>query len=126
MTAQKKKFYRTSGAALLVVLVAYLFRLIGKGKLLSHAVFLSAQLSLYRPVRRLGAVCPAAHCAVAGQAVSDQCLPPACFLDGRPLGQVFYLLAARRDPISMVSVLSAHAICADAGAAHCHVPRQAG
>ena len=43
----------------------------GQGQLLPDAVFLSAQLYLYRPVRRLGAFCPPADRAKAGMQVYD-------------------------------------------------------
>ena len=47
-------------------------------------------------------------------------------MDGSPFGKVFYILAAGCRPLPVVSVLSAHAVCAYAGAADRHVIGKAG
>ena len=65
----------------------------GQGQLLPDAVFLSAQLYLYRPVRRLGAFCPPADRAKAGVQVYDGHRSAAHHMDGSPFGKVFYILA---------------------------------
>ena len=97
-----------------------------QGQLLPDAVFLSAQLYLYRPVRCLGALRPSADRAKAGVQVYDGHRSAAYHLDGSPFGKVFYILAAGRRPLPVVSVLSAHAVCAYAGTADCHVIGKAG
>ena len=96
----------------------------GQGQLLPDAVFLSAQLYLYRSVRRLGALRPSADRAKAGMLVYDGHCDASHHLDGSPFGKVFYILAAGCRPVPVVSVLSAHAVCAYAGAADCHVIRE--
>ena len=95
-----------------------------QGQLLPDAVFLSAQLYLYRFVRRLGALRPPADRAKAGMPVYDGHCGASHHLDGSPFGKVFYILAAGCRPVPVVSVLSAHAVCAYAGAADCHVIRE--
>ena len=97
-----------------------------QGQLLPDAVFLSAQLYLYRPVRHLGAFCPPADRAKAGMQIYDGHCGASYHLDGNPFGEVFYILAAGRRPLPVASVLSAHAVCAYAGAADCHVAGEAG
>ena len=97
-----------------------------QGQLLPDAVFLSAQLYLYRPVRRLGAFCPPADRAKAGMQIYDGHCGASYHLDGSPFGEVFYILAAGRRSLPVVSVLSAHAVCAYAGAADCHVAGETG
>ena len=103
-----------------------LFPNCGQGQLLPDAVFLSAQLYLYRPVRCLGAFCPPADRAKAGVQVYDGHRSAAYHLDGSPFGKVFYILAAGCRPLPVVSVLSAHAVCAYAGTADRHVIGKAG
>ena len=98
----------------------------GQGQLLPDAVFLSAQLYLYRSVRRLGALRPSADRAKAGVQVYDGHRGTAHHMDGSPFGKVFYILAAECRPLPVVSVLSAHAVCAYAGAADRHVIGKAG
>lgn len=98
----------------------------GQGQLLPDAVFLSAQLYLYRSVRRLGALRPSADRAKAGVQVYDGHHSTAHHMDGSPFGKVFYILAAGCRPLPVVSVLSAHAVCAYAGAADRHVIGKAG
>ena len=98
----------------------------GQGQLLPDAVFLFAQLYLYRSVRRLGAFRPSADRAKAGVQVYDGHRSASHHLDGSPFGKVFYILAAGCRPVPVVSVLSAHAVCAYAGAADCHVIRETG
>ena len=98
----------------------------GQGQLLPDAVFLSAQLYLYWLVRRLGALRPSADRAKTGVQVYDGHRGASHHLDGSPLGKVFYILAAGRRPVLVVSVLSAHAVCAYAGTADCHVIGKAG
>lgn len=66
----------------------------GQGQLLPDAVFLSAQLYLYRSVRRLGALRPSADRAKAGVQVYDGHRSTAHHMDGSPFGKVFYILAA--------------------------------
>lgn len=97
-----------------------------QGQFLPDAVFLSAQLYLYRSVRCLGALRPSADRAKAGVQVYDGHRSAAYHLDGSPFGKVFYILAAGRRPLPVVSVLSAHAVCAYAGAADRHVIGKAG
>ena len=98
----------------------------GQGQLLPDAVFLSAQLYLYRFVRRLGTLRPSTDRAKAGVQVYDGHRGASHHMDGSPFGEVFYILAAGRRPVPVVSVLSAHAVCAYAGAADCHVIRETG
>ena len=74
----------------------------GQGQLLPNAVFLSAQLYLYRSVRRLGAFCPPADRAKAGMQVYDGHGSAAYHLDGSPFGKVFYILAAGCRPLPVV------------------------
>ena len=50
----------------------------------------------------------------------------ACAMQVQSFGKVFYILAAGCRPLPVVSVLSAHAVCAYAGAADCHVIGKAG
>ena len=107
MTNQKKNTIITSGIAVLAVILAYCFPIIGRGQLLPDAVFLSAQLYLYRPVRRLGAFCPPADRAKAGVQVYDGHRSAAHHMDGSPFGKVFYILAAGCRPLLVVSVLDA-------------------
>ena len=78
-----------------------------QGQLLPDAVFLSAQLYLYRPVRCLGALRPSSDRAKAGVQVYDGHRRAAHHLDGSPFGEVFYILAAGCRPLLMVSVLDA-------------------
>ena len=96
-----------------------------QGRFLSHAFFLSAQLYLYRSLCRVGSFCAPAHRAEAGRALSDRRVGADNSLVYVPLGEVFYLLAARCHAVSVVSILSADAVCAHARAAYRHVPRQA-
>ena len=97
-----------------------------QGQLLPDAVFLSAQLYLYRSVRRLGALRPSADRAKAGMLVYDGHCGASHHLDGSPFGEVLYILAAGCRPVPVVAVLSAYAVCAYAGAADCHVIRKIG
>ena len=97
-----------------------------QGQFLPDAVFLSAQLYLYWSVRCLGALRPSADRAKAGVQVYDGHRSAAYHLDGSPFGKVFYILAAGRRPLPVVSVLFAHAVCAYAGTADCHVIGKAG
>ena len=66
----------------------------GQGQLLPDAVFLSAQLYLYRSVRRLGALRPSADRAKAGVQVYDCHRSTAHHMDGSPFGKVFYISAS--------------------------------
>ena len=68
----------------------------------------------------------AAGVAKAGAQVYDGHCGASYHLDGSPFGKVFYILAAGRRPLPVVSVLSAHAVCAYAGTADCHVIGKAG
>ena len=95
----------------------------GQGQLLPDAVFLSAQLYLYRPLCRMGTFRAPAYCAKAGRALSDCRVGADNSLVHIPLGEVFYLLAARCNAVSVVSILSADAVCAHARAAYRHIPR---
>lgn len=74
----------------------------------------------------MGAFRPPAHRAKAGRTVSDGRVGAADSLACLPHGKVFHLLAAGCRALSVVSFLSAHAVCPAAFAAGRHVPRQAG
>ena len=91
MTEQKKNIIITSGIAVLAVILAYCFRIVGRG---SFYPMLSAQLYLYRSVRCLGALRPSADRAKAGVQVYDGHRSTAHHMDGSPFGKVFYILAA--------------------------------
>ena len=55
MTEQKKNTIITSGIVVLAVILAYCFRIVGRGSFYPMLFSYPAQLYLYRPVRCLGA-----------------------------------------------------------------------
>ena len=126
MTEQKKKTLITGSDALLAVLLAYGFRWIGKGSFYP-TLFSYLRSFLYIGLfAAWGAFCPPANRAETDADVSDKRFRAADPLDDLAHGQILYLLAAGGDPLSLVSVLPADAVCAHAGCADCAVARQTG
>ena len=126
MTKQKKNIIITSGIAVLAVILAYCFRIVGRGSFYPLLFSYLRSFIYIGLFAAWGALRPSADRAKAGMPVYDGHCGASHHLDGSPLGKVFYILAAGRRPVPVVSVLSAHVVCAYAGAADCHVIREAG
>ena len=123
MTEQKKKTIITSGIAVLAMILAYCFRIVGRG---SFYPMLFSYLRSFIYIGLFAAWGLSVRQRIVQKQVCRFMTVTAHHMDGSPFGKVFYILAAGCRPLPVVSVLSAHAVCAYAGAADCHVIGKAG
>ena len=89
MTRQKKNTIITSGIAVLAVILAYCFRIVGRGSFYPMLFSYLRSFIYIGLFAAWGAFCPPADRAKAGVQVYDGHRSAAHHLDGSPFGKVF-------------------------------------